>query len=163
VGAALAVELSLEDHWRLVSGLGYSRKGFLYYNKGSLPLQIDFLEIPLQIKWTPWPKAPVTPYLVAGGYSGIRLTDANTDIFITVFSTGPSAIYYERKDRWARAELGLTLGGGLAFRLGRAELLAQAEYGKGLTDLYAEPDWADRGHFLRVSLGVILNAAQARH
>lgn len=111
----------------------YSRRGTMWEldEANSVQFLLDYIEVPVLVKFSVLPAGPVRPVLFAGPSFGtlIKATGRMTGL--------PDA---DIKDMWEKTELAAVFGGGLDFKLAGMTLSLDGRYHLGLTNIAADAD-----------------------
>jgi len=145
VGGQLVRGLSKDFALRI--GLLYSQRGA--DAGGGVSMKLDYLEIPVMVAYKiSGQGTSVTPYVAAGGQFAIKLNcnvsagSASVDCGTLLNATLPST------------DVGINLGAGVAFPVGKAALTVDARYYIGLTNLASAAGGGVSAHNTGFSVGV---------
>lgn len=97
-------------------------------------LKIDYLDIPLLIKFKIPSKSSIRPILFAGPYIGFRL---NAQSVIEVAGQETEIDY---KELIKNQYMGLIVGGGIEFNFKSMTLILEGRYSFGVTSIYKRPE-----------------------
>jgi hypothetical protein len=109
----------------------YVQKGVKYEEiggPGKLTFKLDYLEIPVLIKFAPELQgSKIAPALFVGPYLGIRMGAK-----MKLEGSG-GAVEVDAKDAFKSTDFGMTFGGGLGYKMARGEMFFDARYDLGLS------------------------------
>jgi hypothetical protein len=123
----------------------YVQKGTKYQQTGGTgknTVKVDYLEIPVLLKFTPeLQTSKIAPTLFAGPFLGLRLSAKDKIEGAAVDSLN---VETDMKDYTKSTEFGVTFGGGLGYKLAKGELFLDARYDLGLSKVAkADPGETD--------------------
>ncbi len=137
--AGVDVRLPLEGAFELQSGAGYVVKG-VSYGGGSLVdangvvlgsfetlLASDQVEVPLLVRWSPAPHLLFRPYLLAGTFASVQLSQ--------VLKTTGSRPASSDSKVLKSSDFGFVGGAGVATEFGPGDISLTLRYDGGLTNL----------------------------
>ncbi len=130
----VVVEVALRRGFSLRAEPTYLRKGAVEtvsdgLISGENEFQFSYLEVPLLLSYT-FSTGPVRPYLTAGPSVGLFL-DADDAVL-----RRPDGVFKADMDAVVkRFDVGLALGSGVSYPVGRVTLFAQGRYTLGLTNI----------------------------
>ncbi len=108
------------------AGVDYQNGRVLAYDTF---VNLDYVEVPVLLRWTPLRRAPVRPMLVAGPTLGISLGGK--------VATEVMGVPEQSLRHLEPLDFGVALGGGFGVALGGHRLTAEARYTTGFRDTYA--------------------------
>jgi hypothetical protein len=129
--------LSLD--FRAASGIGvevdglYSQQGAKVPSKGGdATLKLDYVQVPVLLKYRFSTHTPVGPFIVLGPYAAFR---AKCDVELGGSSTSCEDFIGEKAKS---TDFGGTAGAGVGFKLGKQELSVSARYNMGFTKIFED-------------------------
>ena len=132
----ISLDFHLAPHVRLeIDGL-YSQQGAKGdFDGDELTLKLDYIQVPVLLKYRFPTHTSVHPFLVLGPYVGFRtkcdLASSGGDSEACVDFFGENA---------KSTDFGGTAGAGLGFRLGKEELSLSARYNMGFSKIFSSAD-----------------------
>ncbi len=141
------------------------RPELLYVTKGSqtrtevegirvpvdLTFEINYLEIPILVKWTPLWLNRVSPTLHAGPYLAYK-----TESRITIRETESGTSTSNSDNSIRSIDYGLAVGGGMDMKVSDSKLSLEGRYAWGRYNLISNPDDPKYNGVFTVTLGVTL-------
>jgi hypothetical protein len=139
VGGVFA-ELGLAKGFSLQPEVLYVQKGAKFsFSEGEITgtakFNVDYVEIPLLLKYNLISSGLTIPSVYAGPYFGF-----NTRARLVFEMEGYPSEYLELKDEIKNTEFGLALGLGVAQKMGLMKLTLDARYDLGLTNIAEEAE-----------------------
>lgn len=112
----------------VIYGLGYSY---------DLSIEINYLEVPVLLKYKILPKGNYTPSLFAGPYIAFQMSAKAS---ATVEVEGVTQTEETVMDEVKRIDLGITVGGSLDIKVGSGSIVLDLRYSLGLTKIADDSD-----------------------
>lgn len=112
----------------VIYGYGYSY---------DLSIEINYLEVPVLLKYKILPKGNYTPSLFAGPYVAFQMS---TKASATVEVEGVTQTEETVMDEVKSIDLGVTVGGSLGIKMGSGSIILDLRYSLGLTKIADDTD-----------------------
>lgn len=137
----------------------YAQKGAEYSVnflgiQGEAVMKLDYLEIPLLVKYTLGKQGKITPSLFAGPFLGFKMSST---LKTTVTAQGVTESEEEDLEDVKSTNFGLVFGGELTYNMGSFVLFFDVRYSLGLSNI-VDTDEADPGtvkvHAFTIMIGI---------
>ncbi len=99
----------------------------------SLQYRLDYLQVPVLLKFNVVPAGPIRPFLYAGGYGGYLLKAKG------IMEGGGETDEADLTENFERVDYGVVGGAGLAFKLPGLSVSVEGRYNYGLANFIKDP------------------------
>jgi len=135
----LLTQVPLTETFSLQGEVAWSRKGLKYDTHALVGdvqhrLALDYLEVPLMIKWHPIATGPISPVLLAGPYAAYRMSAKDREGHV------------DEKGHYKKFDWGFCAGLGIDMRLKSSTLCLDVRYTRGLANIMTQGYIDESGH-----------------